>query len=141
MLRRVLVNTGLAFILFPSIMLLTGYFNRYLMGDYSAFTGSFWGFTRVTLLDVLRAPSWWMLLGVLLPYNTGVYYYRQFTGKKIRLVYKILFFVLIEFLSFVVMGAGGYFFISLVSTLKLLLVLSILSSVIVMVHDYFLRDG
>jgi hypothetical protein len=133
------MNLGLAFIVFPAYMLLSNYFTRYLLGDYSSFSGTFWGFTKVILSDAFRGECWWLLLGVLLPYNTVVYYYKQLKGKEIRLVYKMIIFVLIESFTFVVVGGGKYFFASLPVTLTLLLFFSTISLVVVSVHEYIIE--
>lgn len=139
MVRRLLINLILAFIAFPVIMLLSGYFGRYILEDYSGFTGDFLEFTKVMLMDAVRGMAWWMLLGVLLPYNTIVYYYKKFKEKGIRFIYKILIFLFIEIFTLMLTGHPEYFFISFPATLKLVLVFSVISFVIVTLHDYFIE--
>ncbi len=139
MTRRLLVNLSLAFIVFPAVLLLAGYFARYILKDYTGFTGDFWGFTEVTLQDCIRGISWWMLLGVLLPYNAIVYYYKKLKQKEIRFIYKILIFLLIEIFTLMLAGHPGYFFNSFSLTLKLVLAFSVMSIVIVSLHEYFVE--
>ena len=139
MLRRLLINVALAFIAFPMIMLLSGYFGRYILHDYSGFSGNFGGFTRVTLKDTIPALSFWMLLGVLLPYNTVVYYYKKVKEKEIQFIFKVLIFLFIEILTLIIVGFLHNLPISIYSILKIFLFFLFVSFIIVSLHDFFLN--
>jgi hypothetical protein len=139
MLRRTLINLALAFIVFPAIMLLSGYFGRYILHDHTGFTGDFWGFTNVTLKNILPAFSFWILLGVLLPYNLIVYYYQKIREKKIKFIFKVLIFLFIELFTLILLGLLGYFFISIFGTIKIILYFLLISVIIVSLHYYFIE--
>lgn len=136
MLRRLLINIVLAFIVFPAIMLFSGYFGRYILQDYSGFSGDL---HKKSLKDTIPAISFWILLGVLLPYNTVVYYYEKIKEKNIQFIFKVLIFLLIEILTLIIVDFFRNLPLSIYSILKIVFFFLFISFIIVSLHDFFLN--
>lgn len=139
MIRRIIVNIILAFIFFPILMLLQGYFGRYILHNYSGFTGSFWKYTHMLFVDTVPIMSFALLFLILLPYNTILYIYNQKKGKRLNFIFKILLFFIISLIIFLVLGGGWMLTFNLNNSFPFLLLLLLFSFVIVSLH-YWLID-
>ena len=139
MLRRISVNLILAFVVFPIITLLSGYIGRYILQDYTGFSGNLEGYTLDTLRDIIPAVSLWMLLGVLFPFEIGIYIYRLKKKKGMKFIYQVFFFLFFEIATLFLLAGLGYLFASVFTTLKIIIFFLAVSFTIVSLHYYFIE--
>lgn len=141
MARRIIYNILLAFIAFPALMLVQGYFGRYVLQDHHGFNGDFFGYTISILHDIVPVISLGLLFFVLFPYNAILFFYYQKKGKGLTFILKVLLFLFIVLFILIAFGAGWLLATAFVikTGFKTLFFLLLFSILIVSCH-YWLID-
>lgn len=137
MFRRNLINLFLAFIIFPFIMLLSNYIGRYLLHNYSQFTGNFENYTEVLVKESLLFGLFVLLL-LLLPYNLILLFF-QSKNKSLSFQAKIGIFLGIEIAESLIGGLWIYSSLTLPGSLEFVFFLCAICIIMVSFH-YWLID-